>query len=123
MVEGKNEDGVRLALARAVAGRKVDLKQVQAVAARLDNVDYKIRGINPCIYGICLDFFLERPEIDGLLGKLGETGRIRGIRVFPWGIPWPDIYHVIVEQQFDEIPDAPMPERGLAGMPGEFGVQ
>lgn len=101
----KSADAVRLSLARAVAGRKVDPKAVKAVATRLGKLDYRIRGINPCIYGICLDFILERPELDKLVEQLGGAGRIRGLHAFPWGIPWPDLYHVRVEQQFDELPD------------------
>lgn len=102
----KSADAVRMSLARAVAARSVDPKAVKAVAARLGGLDYRIRGINPCIYGICLDFILERPELDKLIEQLGGIGRVQGLRAFPWGIPWPDLYHVVVEQQFDEIPDA-----------------
>ncbi len=76
------------------------------MAAKLNKYEYKIRGINPCIYGICLDFFVEKPEINELLGKALEVGRIRELTVFPWGIPWPDLFHVRIEQQFEGIPDA-----------------
>lgn len=106
MPQEKSKDAVRVALARAVAGRKVDAKALSAIASRLSRLDYRVRGINPCIYGICLDFFIERPEFDKLVGSLAEAGRIREVRAFPWGIPWPDLYLVRVEQQFDGIPDA-----------------
>ena len=102
----KGDYDVRVALARAVAGRKVAVKDLEEVAARLDKFDTRIRGINPCIYGICLDFFLERPEIDTLISKALELGRVREIRVFPWGIPWPDLFRVQIEQQFEGIPEA-----------------
>jgi len=102
----KSDGALRLALARAVADRNVDAQAIDQVVARLGKFDHKIRGVNPCIYGICLDFFLERPELDDLLNKALEVGRVHGLRVFPWGIPWPDIFRVELETQFEEIPDA-----------------
>jgi hypothetical protein len=102
----KTDGALRLALARAVADRNVDAGAIDNVAVRLGKFDHKVRGVNPCIYGICLDFFVERPEIDDLLNKALEVGRVHGLRVFPWGIPWPDIFRVEVEAQFEEIPDA-----------------
>jgi len=105
----RGESDVRVALARAVADRKIDANAIDNVAAQLSEFDYKIRGVNPCIYGICLDFFIERPEINELFAKVLEVGRVREVRVFPWGIPWPDLFHVQVEQQFEGIPDAGVP--------------
>jgi hypothetical protein len=32
-----------------------------------------------------------------------KGARVHTITVFPWGIPWPDIYRVRVEQEFDEF--------------------
>jgi hypothetical protein len=102
------ERDITVALARAVAGREVDIKAVDSLADRLGSFEYKVRGINPCIYGICLDFFIEGPRIDDLLTKALDLGGVRQLKVFPWGIPWPDLFHVQVEQQFDGIPDSGM---------------
>lgn len=110
-VATKNADAIRVSLARAVAGRNVDPKVVKTVATKLAGMEHRVRGISPCIYGICLDFILERPELDRLVEELGGAGKIRGLRAFPWGIPWPDIFHVVVEEQFDDIPDAPFDGR------------
>lgn len=99
-------DGVKKALARAVAGRQVEPKVVTTVGNRLAKLDYRIHGLSPCIYGICIDFFVDKPEIDPLIRTLSELGKIKELRLFPWGIPWPELFQVHIEQQFDDIPDA-----------------
>jgi hypothetical protein len=98
-------DDLRVALARAVVGRKVEADAVERIAKRLSELDHKVRGVNPCIYGICLDYFVERPEIDALLKESLSVGRVRKLEVFPWGIPRIDVFRVQVEQQFEGIPD------------------
>jgi hypothetical protein len=100
---------MRVVLARAVAGREIDSGAVDALAERLEAFEYRVRGLNPCIYGICLDFFVERPVIDDLIEKSLQLGRVRELKLFPWGIPWPDLFHVQIEQQFEGIPDVGLP--------------
>jgi hypothetical protein len=96
---------LRLALARAVAGRKVPDEAIAAVAKRLSTSKHKIRGIDTCIYGICIDYFFDSDQWFRALPDLvrGAEARVRGIEVFPWGIPWPDIYRVRVQEEFDEF--------------------
>ncbi len=96
-------DAVAHALARAVATREVDKKAIAVAAKRLD-YGIPIRGIDPCIYGICLDFVVDRNELDDLLGQVLKQVELGPIKVFPWGIPIPDIFHVQIEQDLAEIP-------------------
>lgn len=99
----KEADAVRLALARAVANRDVDTRTIGSIAKKL-NYGQQIRGIDPCIYGICLDFVVDRLDLDEMIRGAIDVGRIGEIRVFPWGIPWPDVFHVRIEQDIAGIP-------------------
>lgn len=96
---------LRMALARAVAGRKVPDDAIASVAKKLAQSKYKIRAIDTCIYGICVDYFFDTDQWYRALPELtrGKDARVHGIEVFPWGIPWPDIYRVRVQQEFDEL--------------------
>lgn len=102
-VKGADTDGVRLALAKAVAHRDVDARTIGSIAKKL-NYGHRIRGIDPCIYGICLDFVVDRLDLDDIIRGAVDAGRIGEIRVFPWGIPWPDVFHVRIEQDIAGIP-------------------
>jgi len=99
----RDTDGVRLALAKAVAHRKVDARTIGSIAKKL-NYGHRIRGIDPCIYGICLDFVVDELELGEIIKGANEIGRLGEIRVFPWGIPWPDVFHVRIEQDIPGIP-------------------
>jgi hypothetical protein len=117
-----NEQGdLRMALARAVAARKVPDDAIAAVAKKLASSKYKIRAIDTCIYGICIDYFFDTDQWYRALPELarGRDARVHGIEVFPWGIPWPDIYRVRVQQEFDEMaPFNPNVNPGLGGTMG-----
>jgi hypothetical protein len=117
-MRGTEAGDLRMALARAVAGRKVPDEAIASVAKVLAGSKYKIRGIDTCIYGICVDYFFDSDQWYKALPELvrGREARVHGIEVFPWGIPWPDIYRVRVQQEFDQL--APFNKQGpqLGGM-------
>jgi hypothetical protein len=97
---------LRLALARAVAGRKISDDAISAVAKKLAASKQKIRGIDNCVYGICIDYFFDSADDwTKLVPELvrSKDARLHGIEVFPWGIPFPDIYRVRVQQDFPEL--------------------
>jgi len=111
MANGKEEKGndahaVRLALAKAVANRKVSDDAISSVAKRLAASKYKIRGIDVCIYGICIDYIFDNDQWHQALPELVriEKGRARGIDILIWGIPWPEIFRVRVGHEFEELP-------------------
>jgi hypothetical protein len=99
---------IRNALARAVADRRVSDEAIDLAAKQLTDIKYRIRGLDVCAYGICLDFILtERDWWQALPGLIQvDGGVVRGIEIFPWGIPWPDILRVRVTQSLDAIPQA-----------------
>ncbi len=96
---------LRLALARAVAGRKISDDAIAAVAKKLSAGKLRIRGIDNCVYGICIDYFFDTDEWTKALPELvrSKDSRVVGIEIFPWGIPVPDIYRVRVQQDFQEF--------------------
>jgi hypothetical protein len=97
---------VRIALARAVAQRKIADEVIDATAKRLATAKHPIRGINVCELGICIDYIIDGREWWTTLPELVqiEGGWLKGIEIFPWGIINPDILHVRVAQEFDEMP-------------------
>lgn len=96
---------LRMALARAVAGRKIPDEAISSVAKQLAASKHRIRAIDVCIYGICIDYFFDTDDWYRALPELvrGDNARVRSIEAFPWGIPWPDIFRVRVQQEFDEF--------------------
>ena len=106
--KGNDAQAVRLALAKAVASRKVSDEAIAAVAKRLAASKYKIRGIDVCIYGICIDYIFDHEDWSKALPELigVEKARARGIDILIWGIPWPEIFRVRVGHEFDELPGA-----------------
>jgi hypothetical protein len=124
--EGKGNDvqALRLALAKAVASRKVSDEAISSVAKRLAASKYKIRGIDHCIYGICIDYIFDDEQWYHALPELVrvEKARARGIDILIWGIPWPEIFRVRVGQEFEELP-APNPEQLGGGLGGAIGGQ
>lgn len=96
---------LRMALARAVASRKVSDAAITAVAERLAKAKLPIRGIDICAYGICIDYFFTDERWAKILPDLVNMkgGRAHSITVFPWGIPRPDLFRVRVEHQFEEL--------------------
>jgi hypothetical protein len=96
---------LRLALARAVAGRKISDDAIAAVAKKLAATKQPIRGIDNCVYGICIDYFFTGDEWIRVLPELikSKESKVYGVEMFPWGIPFPDIYRVRVQQDFPEF--------------------
>ena len=96
---------LRLAIARAVAGRKISDDSIAAVAKKLSAIKHPIRGIDVCTHGICIDYFFSGDEWLKALPELvrAKDSRVYGVEIFPWGIPFPDIYRVRVQQDFQEL--------------------
>jgi hypothetical protein len=94
---------IRRSLAAAVAGRKVSDAKVNRIAEAISAADYRIAGIDVCIYGICLDYILDAPVLE--LERLQvKEGILRQLEVFPYGIVAPELLHVRAAFDFEEIP-------------------
>lgn len=99
---------LRLQLARKIADGEVPDDVVRSVTKELvsiqEQVGEPIRRFDVCVYGICLDYFVDNQRFADLLGEVVRTGpRVRDIRVFPWGIIENDLLQITVEHQFDEL--------------------
>lgn len=97
---------VRAALTRAVAERKIPDDVIDLAAKQIATAKHPIRGLDICAYGICIDYFLDGSDWWRTLPELVQIdgGYLRGIEVFPWGIPFPDIFRVRVTQSLDVMP-------------------
>ena len=59
-----------------------------------------IRRFNPCIYGICIDYFTDKmPE----LARFNEKQLVAKWEVFPYGILEWDLFHVQVAYNVPEL--------------------
>ena len=103
MVNDVND--VRMALARAVAQRRVEDRIIDEVAQQIALAKYPIRGINVCERGICIDYICDGNDWKDTVGTVVdlEGARLRGVEVFPWGIINPDILHIRVTHEFDAL--------------------
>lgn len=96
---------LRLALARSVAQREVPDDVIRAVSGKVAKLQRRvpIRKLDICAYGICLDYFVTPDEWRDVLFGVLDGPRVRGIRVFPWGIPVDDLFQIRVEHQMEEL--------------------
>jgi hypothetical protein len=96
---------LQAALARAVAKYEVPDPVIAKIAERLSGVDLRIRGLDVCSHGICIDYFTTD---DRWLERLSQLLTIEDsspyqVTVLINGIPKPDLFHVRVEQQFGAL--------------------
>lgn len=96
---------LRSALARAVARHEVPDEVISKVAERLSSIKLRIRGLDVCTHGICIDYFAgDIRWAERLMDILRlERSYVYEINVLTHGTPVPDIYHIRVEQQFEEL--------------------
>lgn len=92
-------DGIRQSLAQKIAGFKIPDARVNEIAKAIISTDVKHARLDICAYGICIDYLLERPQIDAFVKIPG----LRRIEVFPYGIPVPDIFRAHIEVEVPEL--------------------
>lgn len=98
---------IRTVLARAVANRTVSDKAIDEVAMQIAKAKHPIRKLDICTLGICWDYFVDNEDWWSTLPDLVSIpgSQLIGIEIFPFGIPWPDLFQVRVTQRFDAIPE------------------
>ncbi len=91
---------VHMALADRLASRDIPDDVLKVISDRLTIEDMTIGGVDFCPYGICIDYFSEKPLV---LEAFKGLGRYRELRLFPWGIIDPEIWRARVEVQVPEL--------------------
>jgi hypothetical protein len=87
-------------LSRQLANFKLGDDVIKGLADRLIIDGLAIGRINPCIYGICIDYFSDKfPQFAGLTIKQ----RVSRWDVFPYGIIEWDRFHVRAAFEVDEL--------------------
>lgn len=108
---------VQVALARAVAARRVPDASIAQAAEVIAQIKPEIRKIDICIYGICLDYWLTmddlRRDIQDIVAV--DRARIGDVRIFKYGIIDPDLFHVQAELDIEGL-GAGIPN--VPGLPG-----
>jgi hypothetical protein len=97
-------------LSKRLANFKLTDAAVKRIADQIVIDGLSISKFNPCIYGICVDYFTDRmPSLEVLSPKKA----VSKWEVFPYGIIDWDRFHVRVAFQVDELEGR--------GVMGEFG--
>ena len=87
-------------LSKRLANAKLSDAVIKDIAERVVIDGLSIARFDPCIYGICLDYFSDRlPRLDSLSPKRGVVKW----EVFPYGIIDWDRFHVRVAFNVDEL--------------------
>jgi hypothetical protein len=77
-------------LSTSLASFKLPATTVNQIADRVLVEGLEIRGINPCIYGICIDYFTDKlPQL-----AVDPKTQLKKWEVFPYGILEWDLFHV-----------------------------
>jgi hypothetical protein len=87
-------------MSRRLANFKLSDAVITDLANRVMIDGLSIARFNPCIYGICIDYFSDKfPKLDSLSTKNG----IAKWEVFPYGVVASDRFLVRVAFQVDEL--------------------
>jgi len=85
------------ALAKRLARGDVNDELVLAATKRATAVATEPIDARICQYGICLDYYVKRDDLSGLIETIGKSNEIGGIKIFPKGIINPDMFLVEVD--------------------------
>jgi hypothetical protein len=91
---------VAAGMSRQLANFKLSDEVIKSLADRVTIEGLSLGRFNPCIYGICVDYFTDKmPE----LARLNVKQRVRKWEVFPYGIMEWDRFHVQIAFEVDEL--------------------
>jgi hypothetical protein len=88
------------ALSKRLAHRDIKDDVIAAVAKRMVRDGLKIGGFDFCPYGICIDYFSDKPI---LVDSYLKDRVLRAVRLFPYGILVDDLWRMQVELQVPEL--------------------
>jgi hypothetical protein len=97
-------------LSTRLANYKLSDAVIKRLADRVVIEGLEIARLDPCMYGICIDYWThEPPRLDGLDFKRG----IIKWEVFPYGIIQWDLFRVRAAFEVDELEGKALPARGF----------
>jgi hypothetical protein len=95
-----NRSQLSTRLSKRLANFKLTDAAIKGIADRIVIDGLSIGRFDPCIYGICIDYFTDKPpRLEGLSPKQGITKW----EVFPYGIIDWDRFRVRIAFQVDEL--------------------
>ena len=95
-----NRSQLSTRLSKRLANFKLTDAAIKGIADRIVIDGLSIGRFDPCIYGICIDYFTDKmPQLDVLTPKKG----IAKWEVFPYGIIDWDRFHVRIAFEVDEL--------------------
>ena len=95
-----NSQELSTRLSKRLANFKLSDAVISGLAERVLIDGLSIVKFDPCIYGICIDYFTDKvPDLGGLAARRGVTKW----EVFPYGIIDWDRFHVRVAFNVDEL--------------------
>ena len=101
-----NGKEIAAGLSKQLANFKLSDTVIKTLADRITIEGLSVGRFNPCIYGICVDYFTDKaPRLDALTAK----HRVAKWEVFPYGIIDWDRFHVQIAFNVDEIADRAIP--------------
>ncbi|HMI87873.1 MAG TPA: hypothetical protein VK550_27510 [Polyangiaceae bacterium] len=87
-------------LSKRLANFRLSDAVIKGIAERVLIDGLSLVRFDPCIYGICADYFSEKvPQLDGLAARRG----VKKWEVFPYGIIDWDLFHVTIAYNVDEL--------------------
>jgi hypothetical protein len=87
-------------MSKRLANFKLPDSVIKRLSDRVVLEGLDIGRFNPCIYGICIDYFTPRaPDLSRLFGQPD----VASVEVFIYGIINPELFHVHVGFQVDEM--------------------
>lgn len=96
---------IGVALARALASRKVSTTAIGKAADTLAKVSPEIRRLDICAFGFCGDWWFTPDELQRNMQDLImiEGAELGEIRLFKYGIFDPDLFHVQADLHIDGL--------------------
>jgi len=87
-------------MSKRLASFKLSDTVIKALAARVLVEGLEIIRFNPCIYGICIDYWTTKPPV---LDPFWKRAGIARLEVFPYGILEWDRWHVQAAFEVNEL--------------------
>ncbi len=99
-IKGTTAKDLHKALAKRLAHRDIKDDAIAALSKRMVRDGLKIGGFDFCPYGICIDYFSDKPiSVDGYL----RDRILRAVKLFPYGILVDDLWRLQVELHAPEL--------------------